>query len=107
MLLINPSNEYPRFIGDLQIEYPDYNWGDPLPEGWIMVEETLPPTVGEDEVWEETFPVKTKDSYKQAFRVRAMTSEEIERRDAPKTAKAKLAALGLTQIEIEALGLDR
>ena len=32
-----------------------------------------------------------------------MTAEEIEKRDAPKTARAKLVALGLTDLEVEAL----
>lgn len=32
-----------------------------------------------------------------------MAAEEIERRDAPKRAKEKLIALGLTESEVEAL----
>jgi hypothetical protein len=39
----------------------------------------------------------------QQWLVRDMTAEEIERRDAPLTAKAKLLALGLTEAEVEAL----
>ena len=37
MYLINPNNEYPRHIGDLQAAHPNWQPGQDLPEGWIEV----------------------------------------------------------------------
>jgi hypothetical protein len=37
MYLINPNNEYPRHIGDLLAEHPDWTETEPLPDGWIEV----------------------------------------------------------------------
>jgi hypothetical protein len=37
MYLINPQNEYPRHIGDLQAEHPDWQPGQELPDGWVEV----------------------------------------------------------------------
>lgn len=100
---INPNNEYPRYYGDIQIEHPEWKLGDALPTGWTGVYAATPPTAGEDEVVEEIFPTEIDGKMTQTFTTRPMTAEEIERRDAPKTAKAKLLALGLTEIEIQAL----
>lgn len=43
MYLINPNNEYPRHIGDLLAEHPDWTEGQPLPDGWIEVLPGEPP----------------------------------------------------------------
>lgn len=44
MYLINPNNEYPRHIGDLQAEHPNWQPGQDLPDGWIEVLPGEPPT---------------------------------------------------------------
>ena len=104
MLLINSQGEYPRYIGDLQLEYPDYQEGDALPEGWHQVEETTTPQLTEpDTIIYEGTPVETDGAFKQTWVIRTMTAEEIERRDAPITLRAKLTALGLTEAEIQVL----
>lgn len=104
MLLISPENKYPRYIGDLLIENPSFVQGDKLPDGWHEVSTTDLPELGVDETFEEVFPVADESgNFIQTFQVRPMTAEEIERRDAPKTARAKLIALGLTELEIDAL----
>lgn len=103
MLLINPNNEYPRHYGDIQLEHPQWKLGDELPEGWVQVQEVQRPEPQADKVIYEGFPVEIDGVMTQNWQIRDMTAEEIERRDAPKRAKEKLIALGLTEAEVEAL----
>lgn len=108
-IYISPANEYPRFQGDIKLDVPSWNPGDDLPEGWSKVEEAEVPTPTADQVVEEEFPIQKDGIWYRSYKVRAMTAAEKARRDAPKTAKAKLLALGLTEVEVEAivLGLVR
>lgn len=103
MLFIKGTDEYPRFIGDVQLDDPSYTEGGVLPAGWHEVTEADYPTVGEDEIAYEDLPVEVDGVLTQNWQVRAMTAEEIERRDAPITAKQKLIDLGLSEVEIQAL----
>lgn len=43
MIFIDPNGNYPRYIGDLIIENPNWDQVSPLPEGWIAVERTQQP----------------------------------------------------------------
>jgi len=103
MLYINPEGEYPRHIGDIQLEHPNFKEGDALPEGWVQVAEADRPEPQTDKIIFEDFPVEVDGVMTQNWQVRDMTAEEIERRDAPKRAKEKLIALGLTEVEVDAL----
>jgi len=103
MIYISPENEYPRHIGDIQLAHPNFKQGDDLPAGWVQVAEAERPEPQTDKVIFEDFPVEVDGQMTQNWQVRDMTVEEIERRDAPKRAKEKLIALGLTEVEIEAL----
>jgi len=103
MQYISPKNEYPRYYGDIQIEHPGWGLGDELPEGWVLVENATRPDFTEDEIAYEDFPIEVDGVMQQNWKVRPLTAEEIAFRDAPKTAKAKLIALGLTEVEIQAL----
>lgn len=102
-IYISPNNEYPRFQGDIKLENPTWEVGQELPTGWIAVEEVVVPDYSTDEVLEEKFPVEENGIWYRSWNVRKMTSEEKARRDAPKTAKQKLLALGLTEAEIEVI----
>lgn len=104
MLFITPEGEYPRHIGDLKLAHPEWEQGQPLPTGWLQVAyaQSLP-SVGEYEIIYEAEPSEVDGVLTQTFAVRAMTAEEKEKADAPKTAKQKLLSLGLTEFEIEAL----
>jgi len=102
-IYINPNGEYPRFYGDIQAENPNWNLGDSLPEGWIQVEDNPMPMPEYGKVVDEGFPIESEGTYSRNWIIRDMTAEEIERRDAPETAKAKLMALGLTEVEVRAL----
>lgn len=78
MLLINPENEYPRYIGDLQLEHEDWQEGDALPEGWSEVELTEPPVVNyATETAYEKQPVKRNGKFYQVWDKRNFTDEEL------------------------------
>lgn len=102
-IYISPENDYPRFQGDIKIANPEWEPGQPLPQGWNEVEDVPMPEVPLDNLLEEEFPKNIKGKWVRSYKIRPMTEEEKERRDAPKTAKAKLAALGLTEVEIQVL----
>lgn len=103
MAYISPDNEYPRYLGDIQLAHPNWKLGDELPEGWVEVAEAPFPTAPEGQIVEEEFPTVIDGVMTQNWVVREMTAEEEERINAPKRAKQKLLDLGLTEIEIEAL----
>lgn len=102
-IYISPDKEYPRFQGDIKLANPKWNVGEDLPDGWVEVLETPMPTAGIDEVVEEGAPTSKGDKWYRTWNVRPLNEKEKERLEAPKTAKAKLIALGLTEAEIDAL----
>lgn len=66
MLLINGSN-YPRYIGDLQIENPAWVEGDVLPDGWSVVEEIDQPIPDAGKKVVEGTPKLYRGKYKQVW----------------------------------------
>jgi len=103
MLYINSENEYPRHIGDVQIAKSGFKDGDALPKGWTKVKESERPTAGIDKVTVEGTPEEVDGVMTQTWTVRNLTQAELDRRDAPANAKAKLIQLGLTEAEVSAL----
>ena len=103
MLYINAENEYPRHIGDVQLAKPSFKDGDTLPTGWAKVKESERPTGGIDQVTVEGFPETIDGVVTQSWTLRDLTQAELDRRDAPANAKAKLIELGLTEAEVSAL----
>jgi hypothetical protein len=80
-LFISPNNEYPRHIGDVKLQHPSYQEGTSLPVGWHPVTLIEQPEIGVDEITEEMFPELTETGYVQKWNVRALTEEEIARRE--------------------------
>jgi hypothetical protein len=103
MIYISPDKEYPRYIGNIQAQNPNWEEGDELPVGWQLVYDTEPPKPGLDELVYEGFPVEIKGVITRNWEVRNLTAEELERRNAPANARAKLIELGFTELEISAL----
>jgi len=103
MLFINDKNEYPRYIGDIQAEYPEWLPGDELPDGWLEVADTEVPLPTLDQVIVEEFPEEVDGVLTRKFTVRELNDEEKAVREAPKRAVEKLVALGLTEDEVRAL----
>jgi hypothetical protein len=71
-------NEYPRYIGDIQLEHPNFNEGDTLPQGWVFLEETDSPLVGENQYTKLTTPKYENDSYHMSWEIITLTDEEIK-----------------------------
>jgi hypothetical protein len=103
MIYINAEGEYPRHIGDVQLAQNGWAEGDALPTGWQSVVETERPTAGTDQLTYDSGPVDVDGVLSQGWTVRDLTAEELERRNAPANAKARLVELGFTDAEISAL----
>jgi hypothetical protein len=103
MIYISPENEYPRHAGDIQLVAPEWKEGNALPDGWVKVAESERPTAGADKVTVEGTPQEVDGVMTQSWTVRDLTQAELDRRDAPANAKAKLLELGLTEAEVSAL----
>ena len=74
---ISPDNEYPRYIGDVQLDDPNFDGAiENLPEGWIAVEAVDSPEITDNQVAYEEFPVLENGVYKQVWKVREKTAEE-------------------------------
>jgi hypothetical protein len=80
MIYISPNNEYPRHYGDIQLDYPDWQLGDTLPEGWVKVEQTSRLETETDQVSYEVYPKEIDGVWYQTWTVRDLTAEELEAR---------------------------
>jgi hypothetical protein len=103
MLYINAENEYPRHIGDVQLVLPGFKDGDTLPKGWVSVKESQTPIAGLNQAVSEVAPADVEGVMTQQWLLRDLSKTEIDKRNAPATAKEKLIALGLTEAEVQAL----
>jgi hypothetical protein len=97
------TKEFPVFLGDAQVAYPEWD-GDiknpPAPLVWV---EDAIIEWQEDKVIEDAEPKQVNGVWTRQYLIRDFTPEELARKNAPATAKAKLKALGLTDVEIEVL----
>jgi len=100
---INDLGEYPRYMGDVQLVMPEWQSGDALPIGWSEVVEVLGPSVDETQTYYEVAPIEIDGVWTQQWEVRELTEEELAIRNAPRTAREKLAGIGLTSYELDAL----
>jgi hypothetical protein len=107
MPYISPNNEYPRYPGDIQIENPEWNVEDPLPSGWIFVNETSPPEIEPGQTYESASPEEIDGEWFHAWTVRDLTELELMVLNAPRTAREKLVALGFSDAEIQAIAQNR
>lgn len=75
---ISPQGEYPRHIGDIQIEHPDYEYGQAIPDGWIEVALTpVPQHDSETHTLIELPPVEIDGVVTQQWATRPYTEEEL------------------------------
>ena len=103
MLYVDPQGNYPRYYGDIISANPDWVLGADLPEGWQLVADAAPPVCGENEIIQDGFPEFVDGILTRTFVVRSLTAEELEARNAPRTAREKLEALGFSSAEIYAI----
>lgn len=81
-IFIGPNNEYPRHIGDVLIEHPDWDGTlNSIPNGWSPVTPTEPPAVHVNQIYYEVTPTVVDGKYMQTWEVRDLTAEEIKQRD--------------------------
>lgn len=75
---IAPNGDYPRHIGDIQREHPDFVEGAVLPDGWVEVAYgTIPDIDAEIQTWFEVAPKQIDGVLTRQFEVRDLTAEEI------------------------------
>jgi hypothetical protein len=103
MLYIDPQGNYPRYYGDIISANPDWVLGADLPDGWQFVADSEPPVYGDDEIIQDGFPEFVDGILTRTFVVRSLTEEELEARNAPRTAREKLELLGFSSAEITAI----
>lgn len=104
LIFVDPSGNYPRFIGDLMAASTSWSDGDQFPEGWQVVEETPLPLVLPTQKVTEAIPTLVNGILKQVWIVSDLTAEELERSNAAQTGRQKLKDVaGLTDDEIDAL----
>lgn len=73
--------EYPRYIGDIQIDFPDFVEGDSLPDDYSEVIPTEKPEASSKfEEVREDFPVLIDGVWTQQWKKIELTQEELDRR---------------------------
>ena len=73
--------EYPRYIGDLQNEFPDFVEGDPLPDDYCEVIATeKPETSSKFEEVREVFPILIDGVWTQQWQITEITQEDVDKR---------------------------
>lgn len=82
------TKEYPRFIGDLYLL--GYKSGQPLPENWVEVQETLAPTFGENESVRQLEPKLIDGVWKQQWEVFTPPAYMLELTDAQKEIRQRM-----------------
>lgn len=77
----NPTTqEYPRHPGDIQLIDPEWQEGQPLPEGWVLVDFHEAPECDINEVAEPNGLELVDGVWTNKWLVRSLTTEEIEER---------------------------
>jgi hypothetical protein len=94
------TNEFPRYIGDVQLEHPDYTEHDVLPEGWAKVVETVPPHVEENQYATMDTPVFVDGEYVMQWKVVILTDDEVLQAKI-NALKYKLASVGLDLADVQ------
>jgi hypothetical protein len=98
-IYISPNNEYPRHVGDIQIENPDWKMSDALPTGWTQVVATERPSVEQGFVVYETAPEEADGVFYQTWATRELTSAEIQAQEVAAIRRKVMMNLPLTEAE--------
>lgn len=99
MLFIKNGTEYPRHVGDIESENPEWELGQALPEGWAVVQETaLPPKSASQRV-EEISPEIVDGVWNQRWQVVDLTEAELSAEPAPLYPKTTIYEIVESQAE--------
>lgn len=98
------TKEFPIYYGDVLIEYPDWDqdFSNPPSADLVWVQDAEVEIIP-DKIIEDAEPIQVNGVWTRQYSYRDLTTEELARKNAPATVKAKLEALGLTPVEIEVL----
>lgn len=78
MFLNTETNEFPRYIGDIQLLFPEWKEGDALPDPWVEVEYTEEPLPEEGFVLDGAIPELSDDGiWRLSWKFREVTEEEM------------------------------
>jgi hypothetical protein len=102
---ISPNNEYPRHIGDLVIEHPDFQDGDEIPNGWKLVLPTEMPVAEVGYVVYEIDPIQVNGIYYQSWATRILSENEIKSNQVLAVKRKVMMKLPLTEAEELLLGI--
>lgn len=69
------TKEYPRYQGDLELL--GWNAGEPLPENWVQVEDTMPVFDISTQAITEELPELVDGKYVRKYQVRDLSPEEL------------------------------
>jgi hypothetical protein len=81
-LFIDANGNYPRHIGDLLLEHPEWDFSQGLPEGWVAVKETAAPVKQGYFRVKEIAPQIIGDEYVQSWEIVEQSEEEKTAYDA-------------------------
>jgi hypothetical protein len=77
MYLIDPNGNYPRHMGDLLLEVPEWQETDALPPGWVDVAPgVIPAFDSATQTFDELPPALVDGVLTRQFAVRNLTTEE-------------------------------
>jgi hypothetical protein len=77
-MYISSNEEYPRYLGDIILEFPNFIEGQTLPEGWREVALSPMPETTATERAQEVFPELINNVWVQKWIVRDATAEELQ-----------------------------
>lgn len=98
------TKTFPIYYGDVMTEYPEWDQDfDNPPSADLVWVQDAEVEIKADKIIEDAEPKQVNGVWTRQFKYRDLTADELARKNAPATAKAKLEALGLTAIEIEVL----
>lgn len=77
-LFIFNKTDYPRYIGDLLLEYPNWVEGDTLPEGWELVDDSMPFPEAKKGYGIEEELIFTEGSWVRSYKYVEFIGDEVE-----------------------------
>jgi hypothetical protein len=92
------ANEFPLYLGDIQLEHPSFQVGDELPEGWVEVVALPFPQLGGNEQLVGTYAELDNGIYYQRYEVSTFTADEINYRSRLDSKIAELEFAGESPI---------
>ena len=78
MIFIKNGTDYPRYIGDIQLENPTWEPGQALPSGWESVQESIQPEISPGTTAREVLPILINGIWVQTWEAVTLSELDIE-----------------------------